>query len=411
MLAGASSDRFLTSSRRGDRSSQPGRRSRATLAALVGDRVARDPCGHGCPEGYRAVPDRPRPVRVDEAGAWKPGSSSRRWAWAADGDVAVPSWTPEYRASRPLVCVRGRTPWQMRRDYEAARTSESRTVGPRTTRGPTRWGSSSEPSREPTGAPASRALPGPRPHREGSLEDGPLDVDRMALAVSFRGQETVSVRLDPVASLADRRNPGRLPGGRFGGASRSVAGQRRRPASRGEPTGGILEELLGAAGPGDLPADPAAPRPDAFETPRPRRAEAVTVLLAEGRRSSRRSSGLSAGSTSSPRADGGGHRARHRRRGRTLVRREARRVDSGHAEDRRGSRAPARRRTGARGEALPRRWEQPRLPCVLRAARGAGDVAGVSDERAARVRQHAVQAARRLPAAGRGRRLGYSADP
>ena len=59
------------------------------------------------------------------------------------------------------------------------------------------------------------------------------------------------------------------------------------------------------------------------------------------------------------------------------------------------------------GRALPRRREQPRLPRVLRAPRGAGDDRGLSDERAPRLHQHALQAPLRLPAAGRRGRLGH----
>ena len=59
--------------------------------------------------------------------------------------------------------------------------------------------------------------------------------------------------------------------------------------------------------------------------------------------------------------------------------------------------------------ALPRRREQPRLPRLLRAARGARDERRLLDERAARLHEHALQAARRLPAEGRRRRLGHAA--
>src|SRR5262245_55734805 len=51
--------------------------------------------------------------------------------------------------------------------------------------------------------------------------------------------------------------------------------------------------------------------------------------------------------------------------------------------DRRG--APARRRPGEGRGALPRGRQQPRLPGVLRAPRGAADDLGAADERAARV--------------------------
>ena len=75
--------------------------------------------------------------------------------------------------------------------------------------------------------------------------------------------------------------------------------------------------------------------------------------------------------------------------------------------DRRGARA--RRRAGARLGAVPRRRQQPRLPRVLRAPRGARDERRPADERAARLHEHALQAARRLPAEGRRRRLGLAA--
>ena len=72
------------------------------------------------------------------------------------------------------------------------------------------------------------------------------------------------------------------------------------------------------------------------------------------------------------------------------------------------SRARARRRACARLRPLHRRRQQPRLPRVLRAARGARDDRRAADERAARVHEHALQAARRLPAEGRRGRVGLA---
>ena len=66
--------------------------------------------------------------------------------------------------------------------------------------------------------------------------------------------------------------------------------------------------------------------------------------------------------------------------------------------------APARE-----SRSLHRRRQQPRLPRVLRAARGARHDRRPADERAARLHEHAVQAARRLPAEGRRRRVGLAA--
>ena len=80
-------------------------------------------------------------------------------------------------------------------------------------------------------------------------------------------------------------------------------------------------------------------------------------------------------------------------------------------EDAYGRGAAARRRPRARGGAVPRRRQQPRLPRLLRAARGAGDDRGLPDERAARVHEHALQAPRRLPAQGRRGRLGHAPGP
>src|SRR3712207_8868829 len=60
-----------------------------------------------------------------------------------------------------------------------------------------------------------------------------------------------------------------------------------------------------------------------------------------------------------------------------------------------GRRAPARRRPCPRERALPRRREQPRVPGLLRTARGTRDERRLLDERAARVHEHALQAARR----------------
>ena len=76
--------------------------------------------------------------------------------------------------------------------------------------------------------------------------------------------------------------------------------------------------------------------------------------------------------------------------------------------DRRG--APARRRPRARRAAVPRRRQQPRLPRVLRAARGAPDDGRPADERAAGLHEHALQAPLRLPAARRRGRLGHATD-
>ena len=78
------------------------------------------------------------------------------------------------------------------------------------------------------------------------------------------------------------------------------------------------------------------------------------------------------------------------------------------AEDADGSRARPRRRARARLRPLHRRRQQPRLPRLLRAARGARDDRRHADERAARLHQHALQAARRLPAEGRRGRLGLA---
>ena len=78
-------------------------------------------------------------------------------------------------------------------------------------------------------------------------------------------------------------------------------------------------------------------------------------------------------------------------------------------EDAHRRRAAARRRARARVRALPRRRQQPRLPRLLRAARGARDERGLLDQRAARLHEHALQAALRLPAEGRRRRLGHPA--
>ena len=84
-------------------------------------------------------------------------------------------------------------------------------------------------------------------------------------------------------------------------------------------------------------------------------------------------------------------------------------IDSPHVpEDDHGCRARARRRPCARRRAVPRRRQQPRLPRVLRAPRGARDERRDADERAARVREHALQAPRRLQAARRRRRLGHA---
>ena len=84
-------------------------------------------------------------------------------------------------------------------------------------------------------------------------------------------------------------------------------------------------------------------------------------------------------------------------------------IDSRHVpEDDHGCRARARRRPCARRRAVPRRRQQPRLPRVFRASRGARDERRDADERAARVREHALQAPRRLQAARRRRRLGHA---
>ena len=76
-------------------------------------------------------------------------------------------------------------------------------------------------------------------------------------------------------------------------------------------------------------------------------------------------------------------------------------------DHRRGARP--RRRAGARGGSLPRRRQQPRVPGVLRAARGARDERRLPHERAARLHEHARQASLRLPPARRRRRLGHEA--
>ena len=88
--------------------------------------------------------------------------------------------------------------------------------------------------------------------------------------------------------------------------------------------------------------------------------------------------------------------------------RAANRLD-GDAEDahRRGAAARRRAREGLR--ALPRRRQQPRLSRLLRAARGARDDGGLPDERAARLHEHALQAAPGLPAQGRRGGLGHPA--
>src|SRR5262249_17262114 len=78
------------------------------------------------------------------------------------------------------------------------------------------------------------------------------------------------------------------------------------------------------------------------------------------------------------------------------------------AEDAHRRRTRARRRARARRGAVPRRRQHPRVPRVLRAARGADDDRRAADERAARVHEHAVQAALRLPAEGRRRRVGLA---
>ena len=89
----------------------------------------------------------------------------------------------------------------------------------------------------------------------------------------------------------------------------------------------------------------------------------------------------------------------------------ARRLASHEPEGGERGGAAARRCPGARGGALHRRRQQPRLPGVLRAPRGARDDGGTPDERAARVHEHALQAARRLQAPRRRRRVGYATGP
>jgi len=81
------------------------------------------------------------------------------------------------------------------------------------------------------------------------------------------------------------------------------------------------------------------------------------------------------------------------------------------AEDAHRGRAAARRRACAGRRALPRRREQPGLPGLLRAARGAGDDRGLLDQRAPRVHEHALQAPDRLPPARRCGRLGHARRP
>ena len=83
-------------------------------------------------------------------------------------------------------------------------------------------------------------------------------------------------------------------------------------------------------------------------------------------------------------------------------------IPSRYAENGDRGRARARRRARPRERALHRRRQQPRLPRVLRVARGTGDDRRPADQRAARVHQHAVQAARRLPAEGRRGRVGLA---
>ena len=82
----------------------------------------------------------------------------------------------------------------------------------------------------------------------------------------------------------------------------------------------------------------------------------------------------------------------------TAVEEEAANRLDGDAEDahRRGAGARRRAREGLR--ALPRRRQQPRLPRLLRAARGARDDRGLPDERPPRLHEHALQAAPGLPA-------------
>ena len=85
-------------------------------------------------------------------------------------------------------------------------------------------------------------------------------------------------------------------------------------------------------------------------------------------------------------------------------------LDSGREPEddhRRGARP--RRRAGARGGSLPRRRQQPRLPGVFRAARGAGDERRLPHECAARLHEHARQAPLGLPPARRRSRLGHEA--
>ena len=77
-------------------------------------------------------------------------------------------------------------------------------------------------------------------------------------------------------------------------------------------------------------------------------------------------------------------------------------------EDAHGRRARPERRARPRRRALPRRRQQPRLPRLLRAAGGARDERGLPDRRAARLREHALQAPLRLPAEGRRGRLGHA---
>ena len=84
---------------------------------------------------------------------------------------------------------------------------------------------------------------------------------------------------------------------------------------------------------------------------------------------------------------------------------------SPHAEDADRGGAPARRRAGQGGRAVPRRRQQPRLPRVLRAARGAADDRRAADERAPRLHEHALQAPLRLRPSRRRGRVGHPADP
>ena len=83
---------------------------------------------------------------------------------------------------------------------------------------------------------------------------------------------------------------------------------------------------------------------------------------------------------------------------------------AGEPEDADGRGAPARRRAGEGVRALPRRRQQPRVPRLLRPARGASDHRRPADERAARVHEHAVQAPLGLRAPRGRRRLGHAAD-